>query len=189
MSSKNTPSSIDNLNKFQKFFYEYGKYHRNPMNILIHVICIPIITLTFFLIFDDISFSKFKLPFNIFYVIYAIWVPIYIYTDVVIGGLTSIFYPALYYLTRETDFSCFGMSNFQIVLLIHVVAWVLQFIGHGAFEGRKPALMDNLLLMFNAPVFVFIEIFFFLGYKKEEISETLKYIDADILEYRKSKRS
>jgi len=27
---------------------------------------------------------------------------------------------------------------------VHVFAWVMQFIGHGVFEKRAPALLDNL---------------------------------------------
>ena len=53
-------------------------------------------------------------------------------------------------------------------LILHVAAWIAQFIGHGAFEGRAPALLDNLaqsLLM--APLFVVLEGFFGFGYKPE----------------------
>ena len=28
---------------------------------------------------------------------------------------------------------------------VHAFSWIAQFVGHGVFEGRKPALMDNLL--------------------------------------------
>ena len=44
--------------------------------------------------------------------------------------------------------------------------WTLQLIGH-AFEGRKPALVDNLLQIFVAPIFLAAEVFFALGYKPE----------------------
>jgi uncharacterized membrane protein YGL010W len=42
--------------------------------------------------------------------------------------------------------------------------WVIQLIGH-VWEGRKPALMDNLLQIFVAPIFLAAEAFFALGYK------------------------
>ena len=39
-----------------------------------------------------------------------------------------------------------GEENaFWMIFSAHVIGWVAQFIGHGVFEGRKPALMDNLL--------------------------------------------
>lgn len=44
--------------------------------------------------------------------------------------------------------------------------WTLQLIGH-AFEGRKPALVDNLFQIFVAPIFLAAEVFFALGYKPE----------------------
>jgi 2-hydroxy fatty acid dioxygenase len=183
----NDPSS---LNKFQRFFYEYGRYHRNTINILIHIVCIPIITLTFFLMFDHLSFKILNLPFNTFYIIFAIWVPIYIYTDFFTGLITSIQYPLLYYWVKPYmySFTLFGLSPAQSIVVIHVVSWLLQFIGHGKFEKRKPALMDNVLLMFNAPVFVVMEILMVLGYRQKEIRETQRYIDADIAQFRKTKK-
>jgi len=51
---------------------------------------------------------------------------------------------------------------------IHVVSWIAQFIGHGAFEGRAPALLDNLVqALFLAPLFVWFEVLFHLGYRPE----------------------
>jgi len=51
---------------------------------------------------------------------------------------------------------------------IHVVAWIAQFIGHGVYEGRAPALLDNLLqALVLAPFFVFMELLFKAGYRPE----------------------
>ena len=54
-----------------------------------------------------------------------------------------------------------GWSWFAILF---VGGWVLQLAGH-AFEGRRPALADNLFQIFVAPIFLCAEIFFALGYK------------------------
>jgi 2-hydroxy fatty acid dioxygenase len=36
---------------------------------------------------------------------------------------------------------------------------VAQFVGHGVFEGRQPALLDNLFqAFFMAPIFVLLEV-------------------------------
>jgi uncharacterized membrane protein YGL010W len=42
--------------------------------------------------------------------------------------------------------------------------WVIQLVGH-AVEGRKPALADNVLQIFVAPIFLAAEALFALGYK------------------------
>lgn len=53
-------------------------------------------------------------------------------------------------------------------IAVEIVAWVLQFIGHGVFEGRAPALLDNLLQsLVLAPFFVFMEVLFKFGYRPE----------------------
>ena len=49
-----------------------------------------------------------------------------------------------------------------------MISWILQFIGHGKYEGRKPALLDNLVqALFLAPLFVWYEVLFKLGFYKE----------------------
>lgn len=46
-----------------------------------------------------------------------------------------------------------------------MVSWILQFVGHGKYEGRKPALLDNLVqALFLAPLFVWYEVLFKLGF-------------------------
>ena len=57
------------------------------------------------------------------------------------------------------------MDNKMLILVaVHVVSWIAQFIGHGKFEGRRPALFDSLLqALLTAPFFVFFEYCFFCG--------------------------
>jgi uncharacterized membrane protein YGL010W len=74
-------------------------------------------------------------------------------------------------------------GSWQIMTMIFVGAWISQFIGHGAFEGRAPALLDSLVqckfspsspsagMLINigsalvlANFFVFYEVLFKLGF-------------------------
>jgi uncharacterized membrane protein YGL010W len=48
--------------------------------------------------------------------------------------------------------------------ILFVGGWILQLAGH-IFEGRRPALADNLFQIFVAPIFLCAEAFFALGYK------------------------
>jgi uncharacterized membrane protein YGL010W len=69
---------------------------------------------------------------------------------------------------------------------INVVAWILQFIGHGKFEGRAPALLDNLVqALFLAPFFVWFEVLFFLGYRPELKARLDKAVEQEIARFRK----
>ena len=48
--------------------------------------------------------------------------------------------------------------------VLFVGGWILQLVGH-VYEGRKPALADNLFQIFIAPIFLCAELAFALGYR------------------------
>ena len=76
-----------------------------------------------------------------------------------------------------------GFPIWKVALTIHVVAWILQFIGHGVFEGRAPALLDSLdQALLTAPLFVLLEIFFFFGYRKDLHAKMMQQVDKNIKE-------
>jgi uncharacterized membrane protein YGL010W len=54
----------------------------------------------------------------------------------------------------------------SVFAVTFVGGWILQLVGH-AFEGRKPALVDNFFQVLIAPIFLMAELFFALGYKRE----------------------
>lgn len=53
---------------------------------------------------------------------------------------------------------------------LFVVGWVFQFVGH-AFEGRKPAFVDDLSGLAIGPLFVLAELGFMLGLRREVEAE------------------
>lgn len=72
---------------------------------------------------------------------------------------------------------------------IHVVSWLAQFIGHGAFEKRAPALLDNLVqALLLAPLFVWMEILFFFGYRPELKQRFDKSVELEIEKFRKQQK-
>lgn len=68
---------------------------------------------------------------------------------------------------------------------IFTVAWILQFIGHGKFEGRAPALLDNLMqALLLAPLFVWLELLFFFGYRRELQARVEKKVEKNIAQFK-----
>jgi 2-hydroxy fatty acid dioxygenase len=81
----------------------------------------------------------------------------------------------------------YGRTANTWALALHVICWLAQFLGHGVFEGRAPALLDNLVqAFFLAPFFVWMEILFYLGYRPELKSRLDKAVGIEIEKYRKS---
>jgi 2-hydroxy fatty acid dioxygenase len=72
---------------------------------------------------------------------------------------------------------------------IHVVSWLAQFVGHGKFEGRAPALLDNLVqALLLAPLFVWMEILFFFGYRPELKQRFDKNVELEIAKFRQQQQ-
>ncbi len=69
----------------------------------------------------------------------------------------------------------------QVAVGVHVLAWIAQLIGHSAFEGRAPGLLDRLLqALFLAPMFVWFKILFVLGYRPELQTRVDKQVSVEI---------
>jgi len=82
------------------------------------------------------------------------------------GMLAAILLAGTAYANRLT--SSYGATANYWAIGVNVFSWIAQFVGHGKFEGRAPALLDNLVqALFLAPFFVWFEILFALGYRPE----------------------
>ena len=88
-----------------------------------------------------------------------------------------------------TSATLFGLPVLTFGIYLHVGAWILQFIGHFVFEGRAPALLDSWDQAFiTAPLFVLLEMVFFLGYRKEFYAKCMAQVEKNIEEFKKAKK-
>lgn len=102
----------------------------------------------------------------VFYVHYLYWAlvcSVYIICDPIIGILTYSFgqlvmLVVLAFVRLDDTIDLFGGKFYKINCIIQVLAWISQFIGHGIFEKRAPALTTNALFLFIAPFFEMFEV-------------------------------
>ena len=59
-----------------------------------------------------------------------------------------------------------GSSTWTAFLVLFVVGWALQFLGHH-YEGKRPALLDNLFQAFIGPMFLVAETLVASGYRAD----------------------
>lgn len=72
---------------------------------------------------------------------------------------------------------------------VHVVSWLAQFVGHGRFEGRAPALLDNLVqAILLAPLFVWMEVLFAVGYRPELKARYHENIEREVAAFQKKQQ-
>ena len=198
MSAKSSKPSIFDLKEQLAF---YGAYHNDAKNIVIHTIFVPTIFFTA-LVFVASFGALFEFPFEIPALLAPYAIPNAALLFVLIYGL--------YYLILEpiAGFSFFvimlgmwlgashwyalqGSQAVTYAFGLHVVSWAFQFIGHGVFEGRKPALLDNLFQsLFLAPLFVWLHVLFVFGYRVPLQKELQKEVDQRIKTFKeKSKKA
>uniref|UniRef100_K3WVH9 DUF962 domain-containing protein n=1 Tax=Globisporangium ultimum (strain ATCC 200006 / CBS 805.95 / DAOM BR144) TaxID=431595 RepID=K3WVH9_GLOUD len=165
----------------------YLSYHDNNINQYIHFMCIWPILLTALIMFADVAVAgegptaplgvDLGLPFQQYLVlngstiitaVYMVW---YVLLDPIAGSLGASLVFGCFLIANWVSQNApllYGVPGWKIGLPIHCVAWTLQFIGHGVFERRKPALLDSLdQALITAPMFVLLEALFPLGYRQE----------------------
>ncbi|CAG8463618.1 8893_t:CDS:2 [Paraglomus occultum] len=69
--------------------------------------------------------------------------------------------------------------------IVHVGSWISQFIGHGFWEKRSPALKDNIAqALLLAPLFVWLEVLFAAGYRPALQKRVKAKVNAAIAKFR-----
>ncbi|CAK7326112.1 unnamed protein product [Dovyalis caffra] len=96
--------------------------------------------------------------FNIGLVLVLIYALFYICLDPKAGSLAALLC-TFCWVTSGFVATWLGFSlAWKVVLVAQIICWTGQFIGHGVFEKRAPALLDNLVQAFlMAPFFVLLE--------------------------------
>ncbi|MBS1503439.1 MAG: DUF962 domain-containing protein [Bacteroidetes bacterium] len=143
------------------YFAKYAESHKNPANKLIHWICVPLIVfsllgLVWAIPFPHISFLKsydgyfnwasFLIAFSIYFYyrlsptlsyIMLLMVMLFCYLITLLAGWQAAGGPALW----------------LVSLVIFVVSWIGQFIGH-KIEGKKPSFLDDIKFLLIGPIWL-----------------------------------
>lgn len=148
----------------------YRSYHFNKVNVSIHLVCIPVILLTATMLMTPLNVYGLNHPIiNLGSILTWSYGMFYVLLDASLGVPSFLFLTAFSYAVTKLYVQLSPESQSLYItwaLFGHIVAWLLQFYGHGVHEKRAPALLDNLLqALVLAPFFVVYEIAFALGFK------------------------
>ena len=127
-------------------------------------------------------------PLNLGTIAGLLYAALYILMEPFAGGVLALFLlPGISFANHLT--STYGAIANYWAIGIHIVSWLLQFVGHGVFEGRAPALLDNLVqALFLAPFFVWLEVLFFIGYRPELKARLDKAVEKEIAKLKQGKK-
>jgi len=143
----------------------YAAYHQDARNKATHFIGVPAIMLSLFIPLSWIRFDigLAGISISAAMVFAAIVLAYYFMLDVPLALAMFVVTCALVWGGQQiADLG--ALQGWMWFAILFVGGWILQLVGH-VFEGRKPALADNLFQIFVAPIFLAAEVFFALGYK------------------------
>ena len=138
------------MKTIEQWFEEYGESHQNPLNKLAHWICVPLIT------------------FSVLGILWALH-PV---VAMVTVGLALVFYALLSWqlaavMLVQSLLMLWILSLLPQVfwpsVIIFVLAWIGQFIGHHV-EGKKPSFFKDLQFLLIGPAWLLGFVFRKLGW-------------------------
>jgi uncharacterized membrane protein YGL010W len=157
------------MRSIQEWLDEYGESHQNPTNKAVHWICVPLIMFSIFGILMTIPFpevlngwlnvaSIFLILALLFYL--RLSIPMFL-GFIVIGGAMIVGNKLL------LDANILGFANpslghLVLMLIVFVLAWIGQFIGHN-IEGAKPSFFKDLQFLLIGPAWLLHFIYKKLG--------------------------
>jgi uncharacterized membrane protein YGL010W len=137
---------------------EYGESHQNKTNQWIHKICVPLIFMSIYWILFSIPFPEKRTMFlsmaNLVYLFALIfWFRLSVKTGIIfliIGLLLSITTMFIWIAVFKT----LDVPLFRFALIVFILSWIGQFIGH-KIEGKKPSFIDDIKFLLIGPIWVF----------------------------------
>lgn len=145
---------------------QYAAYHRDRRNIVTHFIGIPMIVVALAVLVSRPAFAVGALPFMVSpaWLLFGAATVYYLVLDVPLGVMMAV-----------VSVVCVAFGQWiaaQSTLIwiatgvgLFVVGWVFQFIGHVAYEHRKPAFVDDVIGLLIGPLFVLAEALFGFGWR------------------------
>ncbi|MGH8397410.1 MAG: DUF962 domain-containing protein [Gammaproteobacteria bacterium] len=143
------------MRTIQSWLDEYGESHHNPVNKTIHWFCVPLIMLSLIGLLWSIpvprTFADVSplLNWGVLFLILAL-IDYYLLAWRLALGMTavSIIMIAIIYGASQLPISMWLLS-----VIVFVIAWIGQFIGHKV-EGRKPSFFKDIQFLLIGPLWL-----------------------------------
>ncbi|MBK0382678.1 DUF962 domain-containing protein [Pedobacter sp. SD-b] len=152
---------IEEKRKIDILFDKYSESHQNPTNKIIHWVCVPLIVFSIIGLITAIPFphiaflGKYNMFLNWFSLVMAATIYYYLRLSPILSYLMLFFFAICYFFIVQLEHleKAGGPDLWQVSLIIFVLAWIGQFIGH-KIEGKKPSFLDDLKFLLIGPLWL-----------------------------------
>lgn len=158
------------MRTIDKLLSEYGESHQNATNKLIHWICVPIIFWTIVALLwsvklgVEIPSTTYHLNLALVALIAVIFYYIRLSLRLTIGMLLFSFACIAITDRLEENLTLIHFPLWGLALILFVIAWIFQFVGHN-IEGKKPSFLKDLQFLLIGPAWLMHFIYKKIGVK------------------------
>jgi uncharacterized membrane protein YGL010W len=143
----------------------YAAYHQDARNKATHFVGVPVIVFSLMIPLGWLRVDAGGFPLTAAMVVTGLLLLYYFVLDIPLALAMGAVFGLMLWGAEPLSQAPLVVSAAWFLVLF-VGGWALQLWGH-VYEGRKPALVDNLFQIFVAPIFLAAEVFFALGYKPQ----------------------
>jgi uncharacterized membrane protein YGL010W len=153
------------MSSFDDQVRSYAAYHRDARNKATHFFGVPLVSMALFIAFGWLRLIEGPIPVT---GATLFWAAVFVYYLMLDWRIALFQAPVSLLLLFVADWISQwpwpeSLAAFAVTF---VAGWIIQLVGH-AIEGKRPALADNVLQIFNAPLFLTVEVMMALGYRQE----------------------
>lgn len=149
---------LNDMRSLATWLEEYGESHRNPTNITIHWICVPVIfwcvSGLLFLVTIPVL-GNLAVPALALLTLYYASLSRFLWPGMLLFGLVCL-------LSSYWLFISFNTDSLFIYLALFFIAWVGQFYGHHV-EGKKPSFLKDLQFLLIGPAWLLVKLYRKIG--------------------------
>lgn len=151
---------------FRSHLAGYAAVHRDARNKATHFIGIPLIVFSLLLALTQWPLEIAGLQTSAATVVGILAVLGWMTLDLGVGLIMAAIVLAMWYAAEALAGALGPTSTWIGFAALFVGGWVLQFVGHH-YEGKRPALVDNLFQGFVGPMFLVAEVLVVTGHRPD----------------------
>lgn len=151
---------------FNRQLATYAASHRDMRNRATHFVGIPVIVFAMLLVLALGRFQVVGREVSLAAVVAVLAVIGWLALDFSIGAVLAVFMLLAWYAAEALAGQLGPSGTWAAFAALFVGGWALQLLGH-RYEGKRPALVDNLFQSFIGPMFLVAEIMIEMGYRRD----------------------
>jgi len=151
---------------FRRQLASYASVHRSGRNKATHFVGIPIIVFSLLLVLALGRVHPAGREVSLALIVAIVAVLGWMALDLGVGLIMAIIMVPTWYAAEALAGALGPSSTWVAFAVLFIGGWALQFLGHH-YEGRRPALVDNVFQAFIGPMFLVAETLVASGYRAD----------------------